>query len=449
MGRVIKFIVSRLKDEAGFGFAELMLSSSVLFMSVLAFTSLMGSSLEFMSTTQAKTIAYNLATEAIEDLKDENYATLAGSPSAIVTSKDGRYSFTRTITVIGIDNSSPADGTVDYKKVTITLTWTKPLASSYTAITYINPYGSVEGQNSQPADIVAPDVRITAPNPDIMVAGTANVQATGTDIFGVKTIEIYIDNVLKKTTTINPVSPGSATDSYTWNSTLVADGIHTIYAKATDAAGNIGTSQSIGYLVINSPSSDNSPPTAPGTLNARRNYSGGLPTNKINLAWSAASDNVGVMGYRVYRHLLTGPQSMDFGYTTSLTFIDTVETTSTVYKYRINAIDGAGNLSVYTNWAIPDDIQSPTTPAGIVVLSQTGNSITFKWTASTDDVRVDRYNIYDNGVLYQTVAPATPEAQTTINYGGGNKDWSFTITAVDDTGFESNVSRAIYWHSTL
>lgn len=445
MKRAALYPTKLLRNEQGFGFAELTISTTILFLSILAFTSLMGTSLEYMGTTQAKTLGYNLATKAIEDLKDVNYSTVSSSGPETITS-DG-FTYTRTITVTPIDNSSPADGITDYKKITIDLSWEKPFSGAYSAVTYINPYGAVESVPSAPADIGSPDVQITAPASSGNIAGTVNVQATSHDLYGVTKVEIFIDDMLVKTQNQNPVNSGTFVASYSWNTSLYNDGIHNVMAKAYDAVGNVGVSQSIGYLVVNSPSTDNQKPTQPTSFNARRSYTlAGAPTTKIDLAWNASSDNIGVAWYKIEKYTLTGTFITSW-YTTSLTSVDNVESTTATYKYRVAAIDGAGNNSLYSNWSIPDDQQSPSTPANTVILEKTGVLITFQWDASTDDGYVSYYNIYDNNVLYRTVSPTTPTVQTTVSYGGGAKDWSFTITAVDNAGRESNTSTAITWKS--
>src|SRR4030095_1505311 len=94
------------------------------------------------------------------------------------------------------------------------------------------------------------------------------------------------------------------------------------------------------------------PPSAPSNLTA--STAGG----QINLSWSAATDNVGVPGYRVER--CQGASCTTFAQIatpTSTTFTDTGLAGSTTYTYRVRAADAAGNLGGYSNTA------SATTPA--------------------------------------------------------------------------------------
>jgi len=435
-----------LRNERGFGFAELMISTTILFLSILAFTSLMGSSLEYMGTTQVKTMGYNLATKSIEDLKDLDYASVDSSgPDTL--SQDG-FTYTRNIIVLEIDNSSPLDGIMDVKKVTIDLSWDKPFSGSYSAVTYLNPYGAVESVPSAPADIVAPDIQVTYPSSAGSITGLVSLQASANDLYGVTKVEIFIDDVLVETDLHSPVTPGTFLAAHTWDTTLLSDGIHTVFAKAYDDMGNIGISQSIGYLIVNSPAGDAVAPTAPGFLNARRSYTlMGLPTNKIDLAWGAATDNIGVSWYRVERWSLDGTTLLKTELTTSLTTVDFVATDTTVHRYKIFAIDGSGNESPASNWTIPDGIQSPSTPTNLDVVERTGNRLTFQWDPSVDNGLVTIYHVYNFGIFYESITPSTPTVSTTINYGGGNKDWAFSVTATDDLGLESNMSVAVTWKS--
>ena len=94
-------------------------------------------------------------------------------------------------------------------------------------------------------DVTPPTTRITAPANNATVSGTVTVTATATDNVGVTSIQIYIDGTLKSSGSVSPLN-------YSWNTTTATNGSHTIYSKAYDAAGNIGTSPTITVTVNNS-----------------------------------------------------------------------------------------------------------------------------------------------------------------------------------------------------
>ena len=79
------------------------------------------------------------------------------------------------------------------------------------------------------------------------VTGTTTIVATGSDVDNptLSRMEIYIDNALKSSNT------NANSISYAWGSTTVANGSHTIYSKAYDAAGNVGTSATVTVTVSN------------------------------------------------------------------------------------------------------------------------------------------------------------------------------------------------------
>lgn len=79
---------------------------------------------------------------------------------------------------------------------------------------------------------------------------------------------------------------------------------------------------------------DTAAPAAPENLKATP-----VSISQINLSWNAATDNIAVTGYRVYRG------SVQIGTTASLAWIDTGLTGSTTYSYSVAAFDAAGNIS--------------------------------------------------------------------------------------------------------
>jgi Arylsulfotransferase (ASST)/Fibronectin type III domain len=95
------------------------------------------------------------------------------------------------------------------------------------------------------------------------------------------------------------------------------------------------------------PASDNQPPTAPRSLVARA-----VSSSQINLSWTASTDDVGVTGYRVERCL--GGFCTNFvqvATPSGTTYGDSGLRAYTRYRYRVRAVDAAGNLSPYSNVA--------------------------------------------------------------------------------------------------
>ncbi|MBS2026045.1 MAG: hypothetical protein JST92_26905, partial [Deltaproteobacteria bacterium] len=98
---------------------------------------------------------------------------------------------------------------------------------------------------SKPAgDTTPPTASITSPAAGATVSGTVNVTATGADNVGVTKLEIFVDGA-----SIGSSTSGSASAS--WNTTAASNGTHSLTAKATDAAGNSGTSAAVSVTVNN------------------------------------------------------------------------------------------------------------------------------------------------------------------------------------------------------
>jgi fibronectin type 3 domain-containing protein len=134
---------------------------------------------------------------------------------------------------------------------------------------------------------------------------------------------------------------------------LSASTSYSYRVRAEDAAGNLSAYSTIATAVTQTPS-DTSPPSAPTNLSAMV-----VSTSQINLSWTAATDNVGVTGYRVERCQGAGCSSFVFvGTTASTTFSDSGLAAFTTYAYRVRATDAVGNLSGYSN------IATATTSAG-------------------------------------------------------------------------------------
>src|SRR4029077_9812539 len=117
-----------------------------------------------------------------------------------------------------------------------------------------------------------------------------------------------------------------------------------------------------------------------------------VSATQINLSWIAATDNVGVTGYRVERCQSVGCTTfVQIATPTGTTFGDTGLAASTTYSYRVKAVDAAANVSVNystvasaTTQAPPPDTIPPTNPTGVTATAGGSSQITLAWTASTD-----------------------------------------------------------------
>ena len=88
------------------------------------------------------------------------------------------------------------------------------------------------------------------------------------------------------------------------------------------------------------------------------------------LAWTASTDNVGVVGYEIYRALTDGGAANLVGTSPTATFTDPSLPAGT-YWYFVKAYDAAGNVGSRTAYrsvtisSTPGDCIRPTTPTGL------------------------------------------------------------------------------------
>ncbi|WP_142063498.1 glycosyl hydrolase family 18 protein [Brevibacillus sp. AG162] len=176
---------------------------------------------------------------------------------------------------------------------------------------------------------------------------------------------------------------------------------------------------------------DNVPPTAPANL-----QSTAKTATSVSLSWGAATDNVGVTGYEVYNG--TQLAKTVTGTNTTISGL----TAGTAYQFTVKAKDAAGNSSAASNEVtvttdtIQPDNQPPSTPANLVITGKTGTSISLSWDASTDNIAVTNYQVYNGAALAADVATTT----ATVTGLTPNTSYTFSVVAKDAAGNSSQKS---------
>ena len=175
-----------------------------------------------------------------------------------------------------------------------------------------------------------------------------------------------------------------------------------------------------------------------------------VSSSQINLAWSAAVDNVGVTSYRIER--CQGAGCSNFvqigtlnGNPPATTYPDSGLTANTPYSYRVRATDAVPNLSAYSNTASAttlstSDTQVPTWPPSstITATAVSSSQINLAWSAAVDNVGVTSYRIErcqgagcSNFVQIGTLN-GTPPATTYPDSGlTANTPYSYRVRATD------------------
>ncbi len=227
-----------------------------------------------------------------------------------------------------------------------------------------------------------------------VLTASAEITFNGNDAVGLFKNGVLIDiigtfnggttNFAKDVTLIRKASIGSPSSTYViaeWDS------------FATDTFSFIGTH------IFTSGTPDTEVPTTPASLVASN-----ITHNSADLSWIASTDNVGVTGYDIYQDGVLLAST-----TTVTSYSVTGLTSETAYTFSVIANDAAGNASAASNIAnvttiAAPDTQAPTAPASLAALNITETSADLSWTASTDNVGVTSYDVYQDGVFLSSTA---------------------------------------------
>ncbi len=269
----------------------------------------------------------------------------------------------------------------------------------------------------EPTDQVPPTVVRTSPEDGAAVSGTVSVTGTATDDVGVESVELLVDG--DPVATDNP-GPGGAV-AIDWNTATVSNGEHVLRLWAHDTSGNSALSEEARVTVANV---DNEAPTPPAGLSASWS-----PATEVTLGWSAASDNLAVTGYRIYRD---GDEVTTLG-PTAFEYVDTDAPNLATHSYTVTALDAAGNESDPSNAAeVETGDDTPPSASDVHAELTAPHEATLTWSASEDNDAVAGYRVYRNGTLVDDV-----DGSTLTLVDDGLEDaatYTYRVTAYDAAG---------------
>ena len=90
-----------------------------------------------------------------------------------------------------------------------------------------------------------PTVSLTAPATGAIITGTTTFSANASDNLGVKQVDFLLDGALVGT------DPTGSPYTFSWDSSTVADGLHSVAARAIDLAGNTRTTAGVSVTTKN------------------------------------------------------------------------------------------------------------------------------------------------------------------------------------------------------
>jgi hypothetical protein len=229
-------------------------------------------------------------------------------------------------------------------------------------VTYYIPVG-MSPPSGPPTITTQPSPAIQSVVPGANVGYT--VAATSASWYQWQKNGTNISGATSATLTLSNVQPGNS-------------GQYTVVVS--NAAGSV-TSNPVGLIVA----SDATPPTVPTALN----YADKTATT-VTLVWGAATDDVGVVGYNVYR----GAQLI--GTTTELAFADSGLSANTAYTYTVKAADAAGNLSsaASLNVTTTQDFSADSDHDGIPDITETALGTANSSAANADSTNQTQQNIH-------------------------------------------------------
>ncbi|WP_329060012.1 PQQ-dependent sugar dehydrogenase [Amycolatopsis sp. NBC_01480] len=178
-------------------------------------------------------------------------------------------------------------------------------------------------------------------------------------------------------------------------------------------------------------------PAAPANLRTTA-----VTDTAVSLAWDAAAAGSGgaVTKYNVFQH---GSQIGTVDGKT-LSYQATGLTPNTQYYFTIFAEDGAGGISppsaeLPVKTAASSDTEPPTAPADPHTTAVTANTVSLAWSASTDNVGVVGYDVYNGTTKAGTFAGTSG----TIDGLAPATAYTFTVRAKDAAGNASDPSKAV------
>ena len=269
-----------------------------------------------------------------------------------------------------------------------------------------------------PIDTAADTAAPTAPTGlAALPASTSSVVLTWTasaDNVGIAGYNIYRDGS-KIATSPYPVYTDSGRTS----------GTSYVYeVEALDGAGNVSAAKSNQSTGTPALAADTSVPSTPAVLTATA-----VSASQINLSWAASTDNVGVIGYAIYRG------AVKVAAVNGSTFSDTGLAAGTAYTYTVKAVDSAMNYSLESNSSSATTQPGiPSSPAGIVATAGDGQA-TISWNAVSGATSYNLYWSTSSGVTKNSGTKVTGVTSPYTHSGRTNgATYYYVVTAVNLSG---------------
>jgi len=280
-------------------------------------------------------------------------------------------------------------------------------------------YGLVDADEAAPGDAL-PTVNVVNPVDGSIVSGSVTIQVDASDDVGVDVVEYSIDDGAYQVMGYN-----SETGYWeaVWDSTGVADGLHTITARATDTIGQTST-DSITVTVDNIDDSPTVAITSPAD--------GTIVSGTVTIEASAGDDK--------------GVSKVDFYIDDAFLATDDTEPYSAIWD-TTSVVDGAhaitaiatdtiGQTASDSNGVVVDNTP-PAQVTGLAITTVSSSQLDLSWDANTE-TDLDHYNVYrstTSGGPYDLVASSTTNSYSNTGLAASTT-YYYTVSAVDTAGNE-------------
>ncbi|HSX42843.1 MAG TPA: Ig-like domain-containing protein [Candidatus Saccharimonadales bacterium] len=268
------------------------------------------------------------------------------APTVTLTApKEGAsVSGTVTLSATATDNTSVSKVEFYDNTTLITTDTTSPYSASWNSTGATNGSHLITARAYDPAGNMGTDSStVTTKNGDVQLPGTPSGLAASalsyssirltwkasTDNIGVTGYVIMRDGV--------PVTTVGAVTTYT-DTNLNANTSYGYQVQALDAAGNKSALST--RVTAKTPNVADS--QAPSTVSGLSGQS--VSPSQVNLSWTAATDNIGVTSYDVYRSTGSADPQL-VGSSNAITYGDPALAANTTYAYYVVAKDAAGNAA--------------------------------------------------------------------------------------------------------
>ena len=209
-----------------------------------------------------------------------------------------------------------------------------------------------------------------------------------------------------------------------------------VYNRAL-TGGEIATDMGTSVVTLDAP------PSAPAASSPT------VDLHDVRVTWSAATDDLGVTGYRVHRSTTAGFTPSDANLvatTSSLSHLDSNLPGGT-YHYKLVAVDTSGTRGAPSNEVSATVTDAPPSSPTVSPPTVDADDVRVTWSAATDDLGVTGYRVHRSTTAGFTPSDANLVAtKTTLSHLDSNLPagtYHYLVVAVDAVGNRSVPSNEV------